>query len=308
VALAPAGEALHLPVIPNGRLSVRAATTAYSSNAGARDMKPVEVKNQSEVLRSDPVCGSDFSRDLDQAPFRFAQSWPKATPTAQAAPFLLALLSVLMILLAFPLPLHAQIEWTPEAQVNWDDLYDDWMPMVAAGPDGRIWVVWQQSGPRGWEVFASVWEGNGWSYPQSVCGDDGVEDALCDIAVGPDGVPCVVVVEYLWPLGTPPHLHYTRWNGAGWVPPEPMFPDMPEEPEPSPWFRCSASKPARHRSAVPASLDLVQPPWERAMDRCLCPTWRRRSEYAGPSASREPGESVLRATLRAPGFAPGSRR
>lgn len=95
-------------------------------------------------------------------------------------------------------------------------------------------MVWQQSGPRGWEVFASVWEGSSWSYQQAVCPDDGIQESLADIAVGPDCMPWVVMERR---TGGPPYLHTSRWNGTGWDPPEPLFPDMPDEREPlAPWI------------------------------------------------------------------------
>jgi hypothetical protein len=140
---------------------------------------------------------------------------------------LILLISLSMCLgFGFLWTVSAQIQWTPEAQVNWDDVYDDWMPMVAAGPDGRVWVVWQQSGPRGWKALASVWEGSSWAYPQALCPDDGIQDSLTDIAVGPNNSPWIVLVRL---TDDPPYLHYTRWNGIGWDQVQPMFPDLAEE-------------------------------------------------------------------------------
>lgn len=140
---------------------------------------------------------------------------------------LVLLISLSMYLgFGFLWTVSAQIQWTPEAQVNWDDVYDDWMPMVAAGPDGSVWVVWQQSGPCGWKALASVWEGSSWAHPQAVCPDDGIQESLTDIAVGPDNLPWIVLVRL---TDDPPYLHYTRWNGVGWDQVQPMFPDLADE-------------------------------------------------------------------------------
>gem|GEM_PF-2731782 len=128
--------------------------------------------------------------------------------------------------LAFIPSANAQIEWTPEAQVNWNDLYNDWAPKIAVGNDGKVWAAWESLGPYGWEVVYSVHEGYAWSYPDIVSGFDSGITNLTDIAVDPDGSPWIILKSS---SGEPPYLYFTKWNGTGWDPVSPLFPDCPLE-------------------------------------------------------------------------------
>jgi hypothetical protein len=162
------------------------------------------------------------------------------------------------LLVAFhPVSSSAQVEWTPEAQISLDDVYDDWFPRVAAGPDGRVWVVWRGIDGYDPEIMHSVNDGNGWSYPARVNTDDYVEDTSPDIAVGPDGNPWVVWSKR---VGGSSKLFWSTWEGDGWRYEERVFPDSANEPYVG----------GVHIAVGPNSIPWLVLPWYVAGGRAIC--------------------------------------
>ncbi|MBN1425185.1 hypothetical protein JXA88_11575 [Candidatus Fermentibacteria bacterium] len=172
-------------------------------NAGARDMKPVESTKLQRTL---------------------AMALRKRFPS----PPFVAVLPILALLF-HALPLHAQIEWTPEAQISLDDVYDDRLPQIASGPDGKVWVVWTGFDGYDREVLASTWNAEAWSLPVRVNSDNSADDVYPDVAVGPDGNVWVV---WTTAVSGGTRLYYARWAGDGWEQEELVFPELEDEPGP----------------------------------------------------------------------------
>jgi lysophospholipase L1-like esterase len=85
--------------------------------------------------------------------------------------------------------------WSLPRQVNADDkepdLYDR-QPHLAVGRDGQPWVVWtgHQSGPDD-EIYASHWDGSGWTPEVAVSHDDDSLDVSPSLALDALGQPWV---------------------------------------------------------------------------------------------------------------------
>jgi len=136
------------------------------------------------------------------------------------SPYIIVILTFLLIGL---IPsAEAQIEWTPEAQISINDLYDDWEPKITVDHSNVVWAIWENYGPNTTEILYTRFEDGYWSIPQPVnLGGIDIDD-LGAIAVGPDGLPWLLLVSV---FNAPPYMYYTRWNNIDWEPITPLFPD-----------------------------------------------------------------------------------
>jgi len=122
---------------------------------------------------------------------------------------------------------NAQIEWTPEAQISINDLYDDILPRLAASPDGSVWAVWIGSDGFDNEAYYSVYRDDEWSLPQRINQDDSWQQGNVDIAIEADGTPWAAI-ETNDPDGR--RLFYCHWNDSDWGEMLPVFPDIVDAP------------------------------------------------------------------------------
>jgi len=91
-------------------------------------------------------------------------------------------------------------------------------PVLAAAPDGTLWLAWVAHDGVDDEVFASFWDGSRWSAPQQVSADE-ADPALWDrqprLAVGRDGRPWLVWTGHQ--AGVDDEIFASHWTGTAWT-------------------------------------------------------------------------------------------
>jgi len=143
------------------------------------------------------------------------------------APFLAfsaVLVLSFVLMLALPSPTSAAT-WSPEMQVNVEDMTDDINPMIVCDSSGTAWVFWMGIDPLqgDFEIYYSRWTGDGWTPEERVHEDNVQKDAWLEACIGKDGIPWVV-----WERGrggTSPDwdVLITHWSGGGWAPVETLY-------------------------------------------------------------------------------------
>ena len=92
-------------------------------------------------------------------------------------------------------------------------------PVLAAAPDGTVWLAWVGLDGVDDEIFAQYWDGTSWSLPVQVNAPDQdrtLYDRQPRLAVGKDGRPWLVWVGHQ--AGPDDEIYASRWTGAGWSP------------------------------------------------------------------------------------------
>ncbi len=122
-----------------------------------------------------------------------------------------------MLLLCFSLTSAvAQIEWTPEAQVNWEMEFDDLEPTIAVDGDGIVWVAWIRQTEEGSGLWYAHWNGDAWLHEEELCPEatGGAGKGWPELAVGGDGAPHVIWSQY---TSGYMQIYYSRWTGEEWA-------------------------------------------------------------------------------------------
>lgn len=113
--------------------------------------------------------------------------------------------------------------WSTPMQVPVDPASHPQQPALAAAPDGTFWLAWIGFDGNDDEIFASHWDGSGWSPPELVGQDDDdplAYDAHPRLAVGDDGLPWLV-----WVSSQGLHddvVLSSHWDGRSWLPEQPV--------------------------------------------------------------------------------------
>jgi hypothetical protein len=86
--------------------------------------------------------------------------------------------------------------WTPSVRVTQDTLYnyDEWFSDIAADQPDDVWVAWdrQNEGPDQFRVYASHYDGTGWSSEQRLDDDSAWHDGPAAICLDNQSLPWVV--------------------------------------------------------------------------------------------------------------------
>ncbi|MGD8598855.1 MAG: GDSL-type esterase/lipase family protein, partial [Anaerolineae bacterium] len=109
--------------------------------------------------------------------------------------------------------------WSLPHQVPAADTVPNRQPVLAAAPDGGLWLAWVGFDGNDDEIYAAFWDGLSWSDPQRVSGDD-IDPAAYDgqpqIAVGREGAVWVAWTSYEQFLDD--EIFAARWDGQRWLP------------------------------------------------------------------------------------------
>ncbi len=92
-------------------------------------------------------------------------------------------------------------------------------PVLAAAPDGTVWLAWVGLDGVDDEIFAQRWDGATWSLPVQVNAPDSdrtLYDRQPRLAVGRDGKPWLVWTGHQ--AGPDDEIMASRWTGTGWSP------------------------------------------------------------------------------------------
>lgn len=108
--------------------------------------------------------------------------------------------------------------WTAPEAVPLGDITNVAEPVLAAGPEGVIWLAWVGFEEGVDAIFASHWDGSGWSDPRQVSAadnDPSLYDRQPRLAVGTDGYPWLVWVGHQ--SGIDDEIHASHWTGTDWT-------------------------------------------------------------------------------------------
>jgi lysophospholipase L1-like esterase len=107
--------------------------------------------------------------------------------------------------------------WATPIDVPAESTVPNREPVLAAGPDGGLWLAWVGFDGNDDEIYAASWNGVTWSTPQRVNGDDAdpaAYDTQPRLAVGPDGDVWAAWTGHQKFLDT--EIFCSRWDGRRW--------------------------------------------------------------------------------------------
>ena len=109
--------------------------------------------------------------------------------------------------------------WSAPIAIPAGDTAPNRQPVLAAAPEGGLWLAWVGFDGNDDEIYAAFWDGTSWSEPQRISGDD-VDPAAYDsqpqIAAGRDGSVWVAWNSYEKFLDD--EIYAARWDGQRWLP------------------------------------------------------------------------------------------
>lgn len=108
--------------------------------------------------------------------------------------------------------------WTAPQAVPLGDVTNAAEPVLAAGRDGVMWLAWVGFEDGVDAIFASQWDGSGWSDPRQVSAvdaDPSLYDRQPRLAVGADGHPWLAWVGHQ--SGIDDEIYASQWTGTGWT-------------------------------------------------------------------------------------------